>query len=193
MSRFVREDIIELMEVFSQNCKRYEFIIDNYKFNLDDDFDKLPLKEATVFKFQGYDPYIYLESYGFSCRLYLSDVNNIIQQGMKGKIEGIFNRNRSVISYFRKIFFNFIAMGIIGFILGQLTLRFFSIGIVTTTITAILFIITYYFSMKKYTILYLKKSRNELNFWDKYSESAIVTFIVTVSAGIAVAIITKYM
>jgi hypothetical protein len=191
ISRFVREDIVELLEIFFTNCKRQELAIEGYKINSIEDINELPLKEAIVFKFQGYDPYIYVESHKFQCRLYLSDVGDVIQQGMKGKIDEIFKKNRSVFSYFAWVCRNVVAMVIIGAILGQLIIYSFSIGAFLTGIMAILFITMYYISMNKYTIVYLKKSRADLNLWEKYGEYAIVTFIVTLIAGIVVYIIQK--
>jgi hypothetical protein len=191
ITRFVREDIIELMKIFLENCQKTVLVIEGYKLNSIEELKELPLKEAVNFKFQGYDPYISVESLRFQSRIYLSDTDNVTQQGMKAKIDEIFKRNKSILSYFESAFLNIIVMLGIGILLGQLSKYNLTATVILTIVIASCWFYSYYTSMKRHTVVYLTKSKVDLTLWEKHGEGAIVTFIITVVAGIFVYLLSK--
>jgi hypothetical protein len=193
ITRFVREDIIEIMDIFSDNCEKSDFVIEGYRLNSKEELKELSLKEAQNFKFKGCNPNISVDSSKNQSRLWLSDVNNTNQQGIKVKIDEIFNRNKSILANFESIFKSTIVMIIVGFVLGTLSQYNISISLVLGIIVFSFLYYTYHISTKKHTIVYLTKSKTDLNLWEKYGERAIVTLITTLVAGTILALINFFL
>jgi len=191
IARFVKEDFIDIINIFSENCKRNEFVIEDYKLNSIGDIDELPYKEAIDFKLTGYEPYITLQGYYSFTQLYLSDIDSVVQQGIKSKIDGIFNKNKSIWSYFEIFFINVIilllAMGgiLIGFSIHNIIVIFCGILLI------LLWTYSAYISLKKHVVFYPKRSINRISFWEKNSDLIIVTIIATFIASLLVGLILK--
>ncbi|MDP3395674.1 MAG: hypothetical protein Q8S57_03250 [Methanoregula sp.] len=191
ISRFVKEDFIELIEIFKTNCKRVEITVGEYELDSVDDIEKIDLKETSEYHLKGHDPYITLESIKFKTRLYLSDTQDIIQQGMKGRIEEIFKKKKSILSFFELSIRNAAIMIVVGFFLGQLSKYDLSISIIFGVMFCAFWFYMFYTSMNKHSIVYLKKSRNDLSYWEKNGDLAIITFVTTLIAGLLVYLFSK--
>jgi hypothetical protein len=193
ITTFTKDGFIEIINVLSENCKQYEVVIEDYKLNSISEFDEIPYKESVDFKLSGYDPYITIQGYYAFTQLYLSDIDSVNQQGIKVKIDKIFEKNRSIWAYFDKLYANFFVMILLPFVIFFIFTKDNIVGILLAIIFVATAACTFYLSLKKHTVLYLKKSAKTLTFWEKNGDLIIATLIATFTATLLVELILKFI
>ncbi len=189
ISSFLKEDFVDLIKIFSENCETFEVVIDEYKLNSTNDIEDIPYKQTSDFEITGRNPYITLQGHFAFTQLYLSDIDSVIQQGIKSKIDESFKKNKSVWSYFDNTVG---AIALFASLIGSISLVKFNImGILVPIFLAILVAIVIYMSIKKHIVIYLKRSVNSQSFWEKNGDYIIVTIITTVIAGLLIGLVLK--
>ena len=187
--RIVEEDFIELVKIFSENGLSPRIDIGGYKLDSLPELNGLKDRVITDFEITGYNPLMKLEAHKSCLILFLSDVDSVLQQEIKVKIEKFFREKRRIISHFDAIFSNRIIIigtcGSIGIIIG----KFGIIGVLFVIPICIILGYIIYNSLKKHTILYLTKPNNQLTFWEKNGETIIITAITTIITTIIATII----
>lgn len=93
------EDVIELIEAFSEACAEVEITSGEYKIKGLSELEALVSKcgdeKFENLKIQGYQPYVSLELRGFGARTYISE-DSVQQRGVIAKVGDVLHRRRKI-------------------------------------------------------------------------------------------------
>jgi hypothetical protein len=189
--RFVEQDFIELVKIFSDNDLQPRIEIGGYKLDSLDEIKELKDRKVTNFEITGYNPLVQLIAYKSGLSLFLSDVDSTLQQGIKSKIEILFKKKRKMISNWDILFSDRIAIITIFACIGILIGKDIWLGTIFLIPIIVIWGYTYYNSLRKHVIVYLTKSTSNLTFWEKNGETIVVTIITTIIASIIAGLVLK--
>jgi hypothetical protein len=191
--RLVKEDFIELVKIFSDNNLQPRIEIDEFKLDSLSEIEKIKRRVITDFEITGYNPLIKLEAHKSCIFLFLSDVDDVLLQGIKSKIEILFERNKKILSHLDSLFSNIIFDIIICLGIGVIIGKYGTIGIPFGILVGIIWVYTYYNAKKRHILVYLNKSEADLTFWEKNGDLLIISTISALIATVAGGLFLKYL
>jgi len=185
MSRLFKEDIVEIFKIFKNHCQTVELHIQDYELESIEELEDVPLRKTSNISIKGYSPHLTLNFKNFSTELYISDKEDTVLRGIKSKIDDIIIKRKFVLRHIFSVPFELFIGPIIGTIYGRYLIRHFPTTLADYCVDIFLIILfltylylTYIYNIQKYSVIYLKSSKNDLPFFERNYDKLIVGLIV---------------
>ena len=171
------EDVLELVDTFSQACEGIEISAGEYKISNPAELNALASKftddKFDYLKIQGYKPYVSLELRAFGARTYISE-DSLEQRGVIAKVREVLHRSKKI----RPELFANIGIAVMFAIAGwQIQTKAYYVGALALFIAFSLPYVSTRLRMRSTVVVYTKSRAEAKGFFQRKKDDVVLALI----------------